>query len=112
MPAELRLTCSICALFVEATLTFARINDVGRVSGRTWSRLTAQRGWDMAIIVQMPAPRLRSGEVAAIETGATILFFTGVRYERDVDFDAEDPDDQTQVGMVIPADEASIVAVV
>ena len=37
----------------------------------------------MAVIVPMPPPRSKPSRTADAEAGATILFFTGVRYVRD-----------------------------
>ena len=66
----------------------------------------------MAIIVQMPSPRPRAAEAATIEAGATILFFTGVRYERDIDFEVEDPDCDVELELALSIDQPSAVAVV
>lgn len=43
----------------------------------------------MAIIVKMPASRARASREPQAGNGAQILFFTGVRYCRDVDPEPE-----------------------
>jgi hypothetical protein len=44
----------------------------------------------MAIIVKIPASRARISREPQAEDGATILFFTGVRYCRDMDPEPEE----------------------
>ena len=45
----------------------------------------------MAIIVELPIQRRASSDPAEREGGATILFFTGVRYEREIEVMADLP---------------------
>ena len=47
----------------------------------------------MATIVQMPTPRSRTDRAADDPNGATILFFTGIRYVRDEEPAYEEPAD-------------------
>ena len=49
----------------------------------------------MAIIVKLPIQRRASSALAEREGGATILFFTGVRYEREVEVTAALPVEAT-----------------
>lgn len=63
----------------------------------------------MATIVRMPAPPPRRTVQADTQSGATILFFTGVRYERDEEPEA-DPDrpDFVSVVSIVSEPEACI----
>lgn len=45
----------------------------------------------MATILPLPAPRSRTAPVTDPPAGATILFFTGIRYVRDEEWPDEAP---------------------
>lgn len=65
----------------------------------------------MAIIVKMPAARSRPSPPAEVEAGATILFFTGVRYCRDEDDDDTDHDGVFESAAGASTDEDATVLV-
>lgn len=57
----------------------------------------------MATIVRMPAPAPRRAVQAETQSGATILFFTGVRYERDEEPETADDLDSLDLVSAAPA---------
>lgn len=57
----------------------------------------------MATIVRMPARTPRRAVEAETQSGATILFFTGVRYERDEEPDTADDSDGPDFAAAVPA---------
>ena len=57
----------------------------------------------MATIVRMPAPAPRRAVQAETQSGATILFFTGVRYEREEEPETADEADGPDFMSAVPA---------